>query len=377
MVGRPSLVGSAPVGDRTDAVSDLSAIFSLADFERLAEAHMERAAFDYIAGGSGDELTLADNVAGWRRWRLRPRVLVDVSAVDTAVRVLGSELRLPLGIAPMAFQHFAHADAELAGARAAARAGVLFCLSTMSSRSIEQVALAADELGGGPRWFQLYVHRDRSRSAELVARAEAAGYTAVVLTTDFPVAGMRERDARNRLPYPQVYGNFEVPQAGPADALPVAIGGLNDASLNWHDVSWLRSVTSLPIVIKGIQRPDDAVLAVESGAAGVLVSNHGGRQLDRTPATADVVAEVVDAVAGRAEVYVDGGIRRGVDVLTALALGARAVFVGRPMGYALAVAGEAGVTRALHILAREVSTDMALLGVTRLDELRRENVRRA
>lgn len=358
---------------------DLNTVLRLADFEQLAAERLEPAAFDYIAGGAGDELTLADNSTAWLRWRLQPRVLVDVSSVDTSTRVLGARVRLPVGVAPMAFQHLAHAEAELPTARAAARAGALYCLSTMSSRSIEDVAGAADEAAGGPRWFQLYVHRDRARSTELVRRAEAAGYSAIVLTTDFPRAGGRERDERNALPYPQAYGNFALPRQAGTDGtlLPLVIGGLNDASLSWSDLAWLRELTSLPLVIKGILGAADARLACEHGAAAVWVSNHGGRQLDRTPATADVLAEVVEAVAGRAEVYVDGGIRRGLDVLTALALGARSVFIGRPMGYALAVGGEAGLMRAFEILERELSTDMALLGVTGLDGLNGQYLRPA
>jgi len=354
----------------------LEAVHNLADFESLARERLEQPAFDYLAGGAGDEVTLAENGAAWRRWRLRPRVLRDVSHVDTASRLLGSPVGLPLGLAPVAFQQLAHPDAEVAGARAASAAGVLYCLSTMSSRSLEDVATAADAAGDGPRWFQLYVHRDRGRSAELVTRAAAAGYRAIVLTADFPVAGLRERDARNRLPYPQAYGNFELP--GPSDGregvLPVVVGGLNDAALAWADLAWLRRLTALPVVVKGVLTGEDAALAIEHGAAAVWVSNHGGRQLDRTAATADVLAEVVDAVSGRAEVYADGGIRRGADVLTALALGARAVFVGRPAVFALAAAGQAGVSRALELIGRELSTDMALLGVTRVDELGLEHL---
>jgi 4-hydroxymandelate oxidase len=359
--------------------ADPATVLCLDDFEPLAQARLERSAFDYIAGGSGDELTLADNPLAWRRWRLRPRVLGDVDELHTTAVVLGAELRLPVGFAPMAFQHFAHSDAELPGARGAARAGALYCLSTMSSRSLEEVAAAADDAAGGPRWFQLYVHRDRGRSERLVRRAEAAGYRAIVLTADFPAAGVRQRDARNALAYPQVYGNFEPPGRHSEDGslLPLVIGGMNDSSLSWADLAWLKELTSLPLVVKGILRGDDAALAVEHGAAAVWVSNHGGRQLDRTPATADVLEEIAEAVAGRAEVYVDGGIRRGVDVLTALALGARAVFIGCPLGYALAVGGEAGVLRAFELLERELRTDMALLGVTRLDQLERDHLRRA
>jgi 4-hydroxymandelate oxidase len=361
-----------------EQMAELSSVVNLADFEGLAADRLERAAFDYVAGGAGDEQTLADNLAAWRRWQLLPRVLVDVSAVDASSRFLGSAVAMPVGVAPMAFQHFAHPEAELATARAASRAGALFCLSTMSSRSIEDVAAAAAAAGSGPRWFQLYVHRDRAVSAELVQRAEAAGFGAVVLTVDLPIAGRRERDIRNALAYPQVFGNFahRLPAAGPEEApITVVIAGLNDASLTWADIAWLRGLTSLPIVIKGILSPADADLAVQHGAAAVIVSNHGGRQLDRTPSAIDVLPEIVEAVGGRAEVYLDGGVRRGVDVLTALALGAQGVFVGRSVLFALAVGGEAGVARALDLLAAEVHDDMALLGARTIGEIGRDHLR--
>lgn len=362
------------------APAELGTIVNLADFEKLAARRMERAAFDYVAGGAGDEVTLARNEVAFRGRTLRPRVLVDVSSIDTSADWLGSRLRLPVGVAPMAFQHFAHPDAETATARAAARAGALLCLSTMSSRSLEEVAAAADEAGGGPRWFQLYVHRDRAVSRDLVARAAAAGYTAIVLTVDLPVAGGRERDVRNTLAYPHVFGNFTFPpgarEGTPHEApLAVVIGGFNDASLSWDVLSWLRGVTSLPIIVKGILTGEDGALAVEHGAAAIIVSNHGGRQLDRVPAAVDVLAEVVASVGGRAEVYLDGGVRRGVDVLVSLALGARGVFVGRPMTFALAGGGEAGVARALELIEAELRTDMALLGVTRLADIRPGHLR--
>jgi 4-hydroxymandelate oxidase len=358
-----------------DAV-DLPTVVNLADFEALAAERMERAVFDYIAGGAGDEITLVDNIAAWRRWRLRPRVLVDVSAIDTSTTWLGAKVALPVGVAPMAFQHFAHADAELATARAAARAGVVICLSTLSSRTIEEVAAAR-----APRWFQLYVHRDRGVSAELVARAERAGYSALVVTVDLPIAGRRERDFRNALRYPQVFANFDprLSTAGSTEeggSLGAVIGGFNDDSLSWADFEWLRGLSTMPLVIKGILAVEDAVMAVEHGAAAIVVSNHGGRQLDRTPATIDVLPEVVDAVAGRAEIYLDGGVRRGVDVLTALAVGAKGVFIGRPFFFALAAAGQAGVSRALELIGAEVHNDMALLGVTAVGHVGVNFVRR-
>jgi 4-hydroxymandelate oxidase len=361
---------------------DLAQVVSLADFERLAADRMERAAFDYVAGGAGDELTLADNIAAWRRWQLLPRVLRDVSAVDASTAWLGSPVAAPFGIAPMAFQHFAHPDAELATARAAARAGVVFCLSTMSSRSIEEVAAAADgvEGGRGPRWFQLYVHRDRGVSAELVRRAESAGYSALVVTVDLPIGGRRERDIRNSLGYPQVFGNFGRPvMAGGAEGeapLAAVVGGFNDGVLNWSDLEWLRKLSGMPVVIKGILAADDARLAVKHGAAGMVVSNHGGRQLDRTPAAIDVLPKIVDAAGGQLEIYVDGGVRRGVDVLIALAQGAQGVLLGRPVFFALAAAGESGVSRALELLADEVRDDMTLLGATSVVQVGRDHVRR-
>jgi isopentenyl diphosphate isomerase/L-lactate dehydrogenase-like FMN-dependent dehydrogenase len=355
--------------------SDLAQARRLDDFESLARARMGRPEHDYIAGGADDELTMADNRAALRRWRLRPRVLVDVKTVDASTSFLGQPVSLPAGIAPMAFQHFADADAELATARAAAAAGVLFCLSTMSSRALEEVAEAADEAGSAPRWFQLYVHRDRRRSEELVRRAAAAGYSAIVLTVDFPVAGNRERDLRNGLPYPQAFGNFEVSPAEVTDGvLAAVIGGFTDATLSWDDIDWLRGLSDLPIVIKGILSGEDAEQAVERGVAGIVVSNHGGRQLDRLPATIDVLPEVVQAVDGRAEVYLDSGISRGTDVLVALALGARGVFVGRPIFFALGAGGEQGVSRALDLLGAEVRRDMALLGVTDPAQLVREHL---
>jgi 4-hydroxymandelate oxidase len=353
---------------------ELGRVLNLADFEALAEVRMDRPAFDYVAGGAGDEITLADNIAAWQHWRLRPRVLVDVTSIDTATTWLGQRVAFPVGIAPMAFQHFAHQDAEVAAAGAAAAAGVVMCLSTLSSRTIEEVAAAS-----GPRWFQLYVHRDRGISAELVRRAEAAGFTALVVTVDLPIAGRRERDYRSAFGYPQVFANFDpqllVPGSTDEGApLGAVIGGFNDASLSWADVDWLRGLSGMPLVVKGILAAEDAAMAVERGAAAVVISNHGGRQLDRTLATIDALPEIVEAVGGRAEVYLDGGVRRGVDVLTALAVGATGVFVGRPFFFSLAVGGQAGVARALELLRAEVRNDMALLGATSVAQIDRSYV---
>ncbi len=378
------MTGEAPPGlpEATEppvaALADpLTRILSLTDFAGLAERTMDRPSFDYIAGGSGEEITLRENVEALRRRRLRSRILVDVTSVDPSTHILGAPLRMPVGIAPMAFGHLAHPSAEPAMARAAGQAGVGFSLSTMSSTPLEEVADAMPD--GASRWFQLYVHRDRAVSHDLVSRAEAAGYSAIVLTADLPVAGYRERDLRNGLQYPERFGNFAAEGVAGRPLLEV-IGGFNERGLTWRDVTWLSGLTSLPLVIKGVMSGADAARAVRAGAAGVWVSNHGGRQLDRAPASIDVLDEVVRAVRRRTvdgrpvEVYLDGGVRRGADIATALAMGAQAVFVGRPLGLALAVGGEAGVRRGLELLRGEFLTTMALMGVTSVDRFRRRMV---
>jgi isopentenyl diphosphate isomerase/L-lactate dehydrogenase-like FMN-dependent dehydrogenase len=345
----------------------------LDDFEALARARMDPGAFDYYSGGAWDEITLRDNVDAFSRYRLRPRVLRDVSSIDLRCEMLGTSVGMPVGLAPTALQTLADPEGEVATARSAAAADVLMCVSTIAGRSLEDVAAP-----GGPRWMQLYVFTDRDLSAQLVKRAEVAGYRAIVLTADLPVAGYRERDLRNRFVIPTSHGlgNFTGIDTAGRELLPF-ISSLNDASLTWADVDWVRSLTALPVLVKGILTAEDAELAVEHGAAGVIVSNHGGRQLDRVAATIDVLEEVVAAVAGRAEVYLDGGIRRGTDVLVALALGARAVFIGRPYLWALAAGGEAGVADALRLLRAELETGMALLGAPRLDAIERTHVTRA
>lgn len=349
---------------------DLASVFSLAEFEALARQCMEPAAFDYVAGGSWDELTLHENEAAFRRRRLRPRILVDVSTIDPSTDLLGQPVSMPVGLAPTAFQELAHVEGEVAVARAAGSADVLFCLSTFASRSLEEVAAAS---GSGPRWFQLYVPKDPAIARDLVERAATSGYTAIVLTADLPVPGYRERELRNRLRAPERFGNFASSGTGDRELLDV-IGGFNEPALTWDDVAWVRGLTELPVVVKGVMTGEDATLAVQHGAAGIVVSNHGGRQLDRASASIDVLEEVVEAVAGEAEVYLDGGVRRGVDVLIALALGARTVFMGRPYVFALAAGGTAGVERALALMHSEVLTAMALLGVRRPSEVTRAHV---
>ena len=347
-------------------------VVSLEDFEALARERLDAGAYDYIAGGSWDEITLRANRERFQRWQLRPRVLNDTSRVDVSTTVLGTPVAMPVGLAPLAFPGLAHADGEVAVARAAAPAAVLQCVPTLATRSLEEVAA----VGPGPRWFQLYVHKDRARSAELVRRAEAAGYRAIVLTVDLPVPGYRERELRRRyhVPAGTRLAHYEDVDPGVRELIPV-ISGLQDQSLSWRDVAWVRGLSTLPLVLKGILTAEDAALAVGEGAQGIVVSNHGGRQLDGSPATIDVLEEVVQEVAGRAEVYLDGGVRRGTHVLVARALGARAVFVGRPWIYALAAGGEAGVARLITLMRAELETAMRLLGVTRLDAVTRAHAR--
>jgi 4-hydroxymandelate oxidase len=350
----------------------LSEVFNLNDFESLARRSMASDAFDYCAGGAGDEISLSENVSSFARWKLRPRVLVDVSAIDISTEILGARVAMPVGLAPTALQRLAHPEGEVATARAAAATGVVFCVSTLGSRTIEDVAEAA----GKPVWFQLYVHKDRGVSRSLIERAEASGYDALVVTVDLPVVGIRERDLRNHFAIaPELYGNLVV-AGNEGRELHELVHSLSDQALTWDDLAWIREVTSLPVVIKGILTSEDAALAAEHGADAIVVSNHGGRQLDRTVLAIDVLEEVVEAVDGNLEVYMDGGVRRGSDVVTALALGARAVFIGRPYLFALAAGGQCGVERALELLAAEVENAMALLGAREVGAITRANVTR-
>jgi isopentenyl diphosphate isomerase/L-lactate dehydrogenase-like FMN-dependent dehydrogenase len=357
-------VGTAEGDGRIHRESDLealAAIVRLADLEPLARAVMDPAAFDYVAGGAEDEITLAENEAAWKRRRLRPRVLVDVSAVDPSTTLIGVPSALPLAIAPMAAHGLAHPDGEIATARGAASAGVPFILSTTASRSIEAVAAAAP---GAARWFQLYANEDVAISHSLVDRAVAAGYGAIVLTVDLPVLGYRERDRRSGFRLPPL-GNFAGAPGTDTDVatdLAGDLAGRTTTSLTWDDLATIRSWSSLPLVLKGIMTAEDALLAVQHGVDAIVVSNHGARQLDRLPAGVDVLAEIVGAVGGRAEVWVDGGVRRGLDIAIALALGARGVLLGRPVLWALAAGGQAGVERALAILRHEFEITLALLG---------------
>ena len=349
-------------GDPDELAGRLARIVTLADFEPLARAVMEPSAFDYVAGGSWDEISLHENIAAWRRRRFRPRVLVDVSGVDPSSTFLGQPCALPVAVAPMAFQSLAHPDGEIEAARGAAAAEVPYTLSTTSSQSIEAVAAGAP---GATLWFQLYTQSDPAVTRSLVERAEAAGYRAIVLTVDLPVLGYRDRDRRAGFLLPHM-GNFADVPASHGRATPRAPSLLHapgmEPTLVWADLATIRSWSSLPLVVKGIMTAEDARLAVEHGVDGIVVSNHGARQLDRVSATVDVLAEVVDAVGDGAEVWVDGGVRRGLDIAIARSLGAQGVLIGRPAYWALAAGGAAGVERAIAILREEFELALALLG---------------
>jgi isopentenyl diphosphate isomerase/L-lactate dehydrogenase-like FMN-dependent dehydrogenase len=343
-------------------VSGPEAWVSLADPEREAAARLDAGPLGYFAGGAGDERTLADNAAAWARHPLLPRVLVDVAEVSTATTVLGTPVDLPVLVAPVALQKMAHPDGEAGMARAAAAAGTVMCLSTIATSTPAEVAAGAP--AEAPRWFQVYVFRDAAVTQHLVDQALDCGFEALVVTVDAPRAGRRERDLRTGFAVPEGIDMPAVTAAcgDTAGITPAGFFSLVDASLTWEGLERLCQESPVPVLVKGVHHPDDARLAVAHGASGVVVSNHGGRQLDGVPATADLLGPVMDEIGDDAEVLVDGGIRRGTDVVTALALGARAVLVGRPALYGLAAGGEAGALRVLQLLRDETELALRLLG---------------
>ncbi len=321
------------------------------DYLEAARAAVPPDVWDYYEGGAGDEWTLSENRRAFERWLLRPRFLRAAGEPDTSTKVLGFRLRFPVMVAPWAYQRLAHPEGELATARAAAGAGTVMVVSSTTESYLEEVAEASD----GPKWWQLYVAEDRGFTAAMLERVVAAGYGAICWTVDFPVNGLRHRDTRSGF------------------VMPIGIGAsdyIYDPNLSWDDLSWIRERSpGLPIIVKGLLTAEDAELAVQAGAEAIVVSNHGGRQLDRSPAGLDALPEVVAQISGRVPVLMDGGVRRGTDVLTAMALGASAVLVGRPTIWGLAADGEAGVSGVLSILHAEFENAMALTGCRTVDEI--------
>jgi 4-hydroxymandelate oxidase len=369
-------------------------LLNVADYARAAAAKLPKDVRDYFCGGALDEITLRENTAGWERLKLYYRVLAGVGQRELSTTVLGQPVSMPILVAPTAFHRLACDEGELATMRAAKTAGTAFILSSLSNTAMEAVFADPPAPGyglrgarapgygvtgaqkGSPRWFQLYIYKDREVTRELVKRAEAAGAEAIVLTVDAPGLGTRERDTRNRFRLPDGLAVENLAPLGKGEMPEVAGSGLAayvrenfKADLGFDDLDWLCGATRLPMVVKGVCRGDDARRAAEHGAKAVVVSNHGGRQLDTAPATCEVLPPVVEAVGDLCEVYVDGGIRRGSDVLKAIALGARAVLVGRPILWGLCIAGEQGAIDVLSILRRELDEAMLLCGCTNLSDI--------
>ena len=346
-----------------------------ADFDALeqrAQRVLAPGAFAFAAAGADDEVTLADNLAAWRRLRVRPRMLRDVTAIDTSTTVLGDRIAAPLMVAPTGRHKLFHPDGERATARGAAAAGVPYVMATTSTVTIEEVAA---ERTSAPQWLQLYLPRERAVTEGLVDRIAAAGFRAVVLTVDQPVYGASPRAARASLAPSADIRAVNLPgQPVAAHGYGAAHSGSVTFPATWRDLEWLVGRSAVPVVVKGILRADDALRCVEAGAKGVIVSNHGGRHLDAAVATADALPEIAAAVADKAEVYVDGGIRRGTDIVKALALGARAVMVGRPAVWGLALEGANGVHAVFDHLRAELLRTMALCGLARLSEITRDLV---
>jgi len=363
----------------TDVTPTQSEPLNIDEYARQASQRLPQMVYDYYEGGADDEITVRENRRAWQQIALKPRVLVDVRRRDLSTTVLGERIEFPILTAPCGFNALAHPEGELAVARATTAAGTIQVVSTAATYSLEEVAAAAPQ---GVRWFQLYCYRDRGITRSLVERAVAAGYRALCLTVDAPFVGRRERDIRNQFGLPpglrwknlEAHGLDKMEAGGDGSALKKYIENIWDAGLTWEAVDWLRDLSPLPLVLKGVLTADDARLAVAHGAKGIVVSNHGGRQLDGAVSTASVLREIVEAAGTRAEVYVDGGIRRGTDVLKALALGARAALIGRPYLWGLAVGGQAGVSRVLELMRAELDLSMGLSGMPNVASIGREMV---
>lgn len=350
-------------------------LINIKDFQREAKEKLPQMFYDYYASGANDEVTLSENSEAYGRIKLRYRIMVDVSKRDMSVSILGQKASMPILVAPTAFHGLASPEAEIATVKAASKAQTLMVLSTLSNTTLEDVGKESSV----PLFFQLYVYKDRSATAALVTRAEEAGYKAIAVTADAPILGTRERDIRNdfRLPDGLSIKNMTAAQLekmsqDSGSGLGNYFAASIDPSLSWKDVEWLKSITKLPVLVKGVVHPEDAKIALQSGADGVVVSNHGGRQLDTSPATIETLPDVAEAMDGRGTLLADGGIRRGTDVFKALALGAEAVLIGRPILWGLAVRGEEGANQVLEILRAELDKAMMLCGFRSVDEVRRK-----
>ncbi|XP_053448669.1 2-Hydroxyacid oxidase 2 isoform X4 [Nycticebus coucang] len=338
----------------------------LADFEVRAREQLSKTTWDFIDGGADEGITRDDNIAAFKKIRLRPRYLRDVSEVDTRTTILGEKVSAPIGISPTGFHTIACPDGEMSTARAAQAAGVCYITSTFASCSFEDIVAAAP---GGLRWFQLYVQPDQQLNKQLVQRVESLGFKALVVTVDTPVVGNRRHDFRNRLDLKKNLMLTDLRSPRERNSIPSLQTSAPSPHFSWNGLSWFQSLTRLPIILKGILTKEDAELAVKHNVQGIIVSNHGGRQLDEVPSSIDALTEVVTAVNGKLEVYLDGGVRTGNDVLKALALGAKCVFLGRPILWGLACKGEHGVREVLNILKNEFHTSMTLTGCRSIAEI--------
>ena len=351
---------------------DREQLLGVADYARTACSVLSKEVLDYCEGGALDEITLRENIAGWGRLKLHYHVLAGVGPRELTTTVLGRPISMPIAIAPTAFHRLACPDGEIATARAAKEVGTLFILSSLSNTAMEAVFAEA----ASPRWFQLYIYKEREVTRSLIRRAEAAGAEAIVLTVDAPGLGTRERDMRNRFTLPEglcvenlsPLGKGKIPEVK-GSGLAAYVRDNFKSNLSFEDLDWLCGCTHLPVIVKGVCRGDDARRIAEHGAKAIVVSNHGGRQLDTAPATCEVLPHVIDAAGERCEIYVDGGIRRGSDILKAIALGARAVLIGRPILWGLSVSGQEGATNILEILRRELDEAMLLCGCTKLTDI--------
>jgi 4-hydroxymandelate oxidase len=364
-VAKPAAPAARPVAQKVATVSD---------FEPLAKSRMPHMAYEYVSGGAGDELTLRDNVDAFNRLRLHPRVLVDVSQLDTRTTILGQPLEFPILMAPTAYHRLMHPEGELATVRGAGTSGATMIASSFATTTIEDMSRAASS----PLWFQLYCVRDRGFTKELVQRAEGAGCKALFVTVDSPVVGSRHRETRvgftlpaglDRANYRGLSGTASTTSHRPSERDIYSV--VLDPTLTWKEIEWIRSFARVPVAVKGVLSPLDAATAVSAGVAAIAVSNHGARNLDTVPATIDALPRIADAVNGELPLFLDGGVRRGTDVLKALALGASAVLVGRPYLYGLAVQGADGVARVMTMLRTELEMAMALTGRRTLEEIDR------